>query len=283
MPDRNAPWSEVEIEATVADYFRMLALELSGQKYSKTEHRNALLPRLNHRTPGAVELKHQNISAVLVALRAPWIIGYKPMSNYQGQLYDVVASRLKLDQTIDEAAVFAMEQPAQTPLVTDFANLLVPAPVARTSDSPRTKEYYPTKRAVKRDYLALESNNRSLGAAGEEFMVNFEKHRLRSLGTPMLADKVEWVAQTQGDGLGYDVLSFNVDGTEKWIEVKTTALGIEAPFFVSRKELHVSESEPDHFRLCRLFNFRRSPRLFELGGSLKSHCRLDAVVFQASF
>lgn len=35
-------WSREEVEAAVADYRRMLIQELSGQKYSKTEHRRAL-------------------------------------------------------------------------------------------------------------------------------------------------------------------------------------------------------------------------------------------------
>lgn len=29
-------WSRVEVEACVADYFRMLTLELSGQRYNKS-------------------------------------------------------------------------------------------------------------------------------------------------------------------------------------------------------------------------------------------------------
>jgi len=67
-----APWSGIEVEAVVANYFHMLLQELSGQKYSKTAHRRALLPRLRGRSDAAVELKHQNASAVLVELRTPW-------------------------------------------------------------------------------------------------------------------------------------------------------------------------------------------------------------------
>ena len=36
-------WSRIEVEATVADYFHMLVMELSGQSYNKTAHRRALL------------------------------------------------------------------------------------------------------------------------------------------------------------------------------------------------------------------------------------------------
>lgn len=33
------PWTELEVEATVADYFAMLKNELRGEAYNKSEHR----------------------------------------------------------------------------------------------------------------------------------------------------------------------------------------------------------------------------------------------------
>jgi hypothetical protein len=46
------------------------------------------------------------------------------------------------------------------------------------------------------------------------------------VGRDDLAQKVEWVAVTIGEGLGFDVLSFDADdGSERLIEVKTTGLG----------------------------------------------------------
>ena len=36
-------WSEFEVEAVVADYFAMLLKELRAEKYSKTQHRHALM------------------------------------------------------------------------------------------------------------------------------------------------------------------------------------------------------------------------------------------------
>ena len=37
-----------------------------------------------------------------------------------------------------------------------------------------------------------------------------------------LESKIEWVSQTQGDGAGYDIRSFDEAGNEIVIEVKTT-------------------------------------------------------------
>jgi len=39
------------------------------------------------------------------------------------------------------------------------------------------------------------------------------------MGQPILADKVDHVSQSNGDGLGFDVLSYEADGKERFIEV----------------------------------------------------------------
>lgn len=59
MPGRGSPWSRLEVEATVASYFRMLELGLKDEPFSKKAHRDALLPLLDGRTPGAVERKRR--------------------------------------------------------------------------------------------------------------------------------------------------------------------------------------------------------------------------------
>lgn len=92
-----------------------------------------------------------------------------------------------------------------------------------------------------------------LGSAGECWVVKSERKRLADLGRHALANAVEHVAKTRGDGLGYDVLSFEEDGTERHIEVKTTRYGISTPFFLQASELEHSREVPDLFKLYRLF------------------------------
>src|SRR5687768_8049548 len=172
------PWSRLEVEAVVADYFQMLSLELAGQNYNKTAHRNALLSKLVNRSPGSVELKHQNISAVLLEVGAPWIEGYKPMGNYQQLLFEVIEERLRSDDEFDAVATSAVERPAVTPETDDFTGLIVSAPVIRHGEDSSRDFKSRNRRGVKRDYLALEQHNRALGRSGEEFDVRYEQHRL---------------------------------------------------------------------------------------------------------
>ncbi|MCJ1900459.1 MULTISPECIES: hypothetical protein [Paracoccus] len=93
----NGPWTDQENDLIVADYFAMLADDISGRRYSKAEHRRALLLLLNDRSEGSVEFKHQNISAVLKGLGEDWIPGYKPAFNFQITLVDAVARWLALN------------------------------------------------------------------------------------------------------------------------------------------------------------------------------------------
>jgi hypothetical protein len=277
----NLDWSRIEVEAIVADYLQMLTLELSGQSFSKTEHRRRLAASLDNRTDGSIEFKHGNISAVMLKMGIPYIHGYKPRANFQTLLENVVAEQVRNKQSLDQAALAAVQQPAIVPSANDFSKVITSAPALqnRVSESHPVHAFNP----VKKDYLAREAENRSLGLAGEEFVTQYEHWRLIQLGQRALADRVEHVSNTKGDGLGYDVLSFEPDGQEKYIEVKTTAFGKETPFFVSRNEIALSKVEKERFHLYRLFEFRKSPQLFDLPGQLDQHCVLDPVTFKASF
>lgn len=276
-------WSRAEVEAVVADYLHMLTRELVGQSFNKTAHRRALQVKLRNRSDGSIERKHQNISAVLIELGCPYIAGYKPLSNYQGLLFEVVADRLAHDRLFDQSATSAAEQPAVAPLAPDFERLLEPPPLVTRSAEPEPAPYLARSGGLRRDYLDREARNRSLGTAGEAFVVAFERHRLHTVGEKRLSERVEHVSKTKGDGLGFDVLSFEADGRERFIEVKTTAFGKETPFFVSRNEVAFSGTFAAQFHLYRLFEFRRKPRMFDLAGNVQQRCHLDAVSFLGRF
>lgn len=125
--------------------------------------------------------------------------------------------------------------------------------------------------------------NRHLGQLGEAFAVEVERRRLRSFGRDDLAARVEWVSVTCGDGVGFDVLSFDAssDG-EQFIEVKTTGLGKHFPFYVSANEVRCSEDCPERFRLYRVFDFARQPRIYVVGGAVSRECRLEPIQYRAS-
>ncbi len=132
------------------------------------------------------------------------------------------------------------------------------------------------------DFVKLEADRRDLGRAGEEAVVRFERDRLIAQGHQRLARRVEQVSLTRGDGLGYDVLSFDDQGDELFIEVKTTRRPREFPFLITRNEVALSAEVSDRFRLYRVYDFNK-PRtgLYTLAGSLESSCLLTPTTWLA--
>jgi hypothetical protein len=274
-------WSREEVEACVADYLQMLTLELNGQRYVKRARARALMDRLDSRSLASVEFKRCNISAVLIELGYPYINGYKRRDNFQKRmLMEVVASMASTDQILQDAVLAAVSRPAMPAVAYGDPWVARPKPEKRVADTPET--YASTFSASHRDYLAQEARNRSLGRAGELFIMDIEARRLHAAGKKRLADKVEHVAATQGDGLGYDVHSYEDSGQDRLIEVKTTAFGEDTPFFVSRNELARSQHDAEIYHLYRVFDFRQKPRVFSIDGRIDQWCRLDAVTYRAS-
>jgi hypothetical protein len=136
-------------------------------------------------------------------------------------------------------------------------------------------------RLVKTDWGAVNAYSRKLGEQGERFVLELERRRLRDAGRKDLADNIEWVADTQGDGAGYDIRSFDKDGSEVFIEVKTTKGPLGAAFYVTANELLCSNRRGSAYRLYRVFQFGATPRLYRLTGPLASVLELEANVYRA--
>jgi hypothetical protein len=276
-------WSEFEVEVAVDDYFAMLLKELRGEQYSKTTHRHRLMKLLDDRSDGSVEFKHQNISAVLLDMGIPPIVGYRPRSNYQQLLADAVKARIANNRAIEPTVAANVDAEAEPVDVGDILSRLAPPPVPSAAAGQRTARA-PGVASVARanvNYLEREARNRSLGRLGEDFALAFEKARLESAGCHRLARQVEHVSVTQGDGLGFDILSFEPGGEDRLIEVKTTRFGKETPFFVSRNELGVSEVMHATYHLYRIFTYRTNPRLYTLDGNLNHSCSLSPIQYLA--
>jgi hypothetical protein len=276
-------WSLEEVAATVADYFVMLGHELRGEPYNKRERNHRLQLVLNNRSAGAIEFKHANISAVLIQLGFPYIDGYKPRGNYQELLKNEVEARLATDSHVVAAAEAIVEAPVSKKDVIDSpASVFVDPPTRETVPGTYERRVPPPVLPRRVNYLEREARNSSLGLAGELFALEAEHKRLWTSGHRTLAERIEHVSSTQGDGLGFDILSYDATGEERLIEVKTTNFGSMTPFFASAKEVNVSETRAENYRLYRLFQFGKAPRIFALPGSLRDTCILDPVQYRAS-
>jgi Protein NO VEIN, C-terminal len=266
-------WQDDELDAIVADYFDMLAADLAGQPYVKLKHSEALMARIG-RTHRSVEFKHQNISAVLEELGMPWIPGYKPKRNYQNAIFDAIDRYL----TVHPAVLVASPSPPQPLLSTGIFVEAPPLSADGESVPERLRRLVQKFDPVERDH-----RNRSLGRAGEEFVIDVVKRQLTEAGLSDLARKVRWVAAEDGDGAGYDVLSFSPGGNERLIEVKTTNGSARTPFFLTRNECALASERPTDWQIYRVHLFAMEPRIFTIMPPLKGSVRLDPAIWRASF
>lgn len=262
----------------------MLELYLRGEKYSKTACFRRLSAILDGgRTEKAVEYKFGNISAVLNDMRFPYIPGCSPYRNYQALLWPVVSEQLERAPDLIRMVEREVATVPTCPEVPNILRSMVKAP-DRKDDQSLVREAPPhrwTSGSSPFDFTEQEARNRALGLAGEHFVIDFERARLEAAGLARLADRVEHVAVTLGSGAGFDVRSFEIDGADRLIEVKTTRYGKETAFFISRNEIVVSERRADQFHLYRVFDFKQTPRLFDLAGAVSTTCRLDPSQYVA--
>ncbi len=267
-------WQDDELDAIVGDYFEMLAAELAGRPYVKARHSAALMAKIG-RTHRSVEFKHQNISAVLDELGMPWISGYIPKRNYQGAIFGAIDRYLSAHSEVIDFV------PSAKMATVESASVFVEPPTRQLSVAGPEG----LQRLVRKfDPIQRDQHNRFLGQAGEAFVVDVERRRLSELDREDLARNVRWVAAEDGDGAGYDVLSFCPnDGREKLIEVKTTNGSARTPFFLSRNERRVSTERPDDWWIYRVHLFAKEPKIFTLVPPLEGSVNLTPETWRASF
>ena len=268
------PWRDDELDAIVADYFSMLAADLARRPYIKSRHSAALMVQIG-RTHRSVEFKHQNISAVLDELGLPWIPGYMPKRNYQNAIFDAIDRYL----TLHPETLVSVPAPQLEAAISSA--IFVDPPQLAATDRPVPERL---KRLVRKfDPVERDHRNRTLGKAGEAFVVDVERKQLAEANREDLARKVRWISEEEGDGAGYDILSFNPRGRERLIEVKTTNGAARTPFFLSRNECELATERPQDWSIYRVHLFARQPRIFTILPPLEDAVHLRPETWRASF
>lgn len=270
---RNPDWTPEEVAVCVDRYIECLFLDINSQSFVKIEVYRNLSAQIG-RTTKSIERKFQNISAVLDELGYEWISGLAPLRNYQGILTDAIELHIpQLQNTIELPSLNVFRETEA---------LYLEQPPSRETKAKELPEQL-IRLVRKFDPIARDLKLKAIGDAGEQLAFESEQSRLRAEGRPDLARKVKWIAKEDGDGAGYDILSYDLTGEKAFIEVKTTIGGNRTPFYISRNERAFAEEEKNRFRLMRLFDFRRKPKAFELRPPLEDHVNLIAENFRADF
>ena len=134
------------------------------------------------------------------------------------------------------------------------------------------------------DHIQEAKSNKEIGDAGEEFVYQYERDVIKKY---KLGDdkQVRRVAKLDGDGLGYDILSYDKYGNEKYIEVKTTSGQEDGHIFITANELAQSEKCPEQYYLYRVYEFDKvnlKGKISIRKGSLKDLC-ISAQTYKVNF
>jgi len=147
----------------------------------------------------------------------------------------------------DDSAQTPEPLPALDEVVTEILAPVTWSPIARTGGSgggggntwrPRTVED--------------EERDRALGRRGEEVVLREERKRVKKLGYP--AARVIWVAEAN-PAANYDIRSVDVDGSDIYLEVKTT-VGDHGRFSWPRAEFDCAVKERSRYVLWRVYEGR---------------------------
>lgn len=268
-------WTQDEIDLVVADYFDMRAKFLRGEDFVKARHYERIIETTG-RTKSSVERKYMNISAALERLCLPWLKGYAPLRNFQNALLKSVELFVAQEWNGEIIPVGKNNEFAE-----EMEIFVEPAPQRSepvVSDNPELERI-----ARKFDAALRDERNRKTGHAGEKRVMSSEISRLKQAGRPDLSKRVQWVSQELGDGAGYDIKSYTVDGHERFLEVKTTIGHKRTPFFLSRNEKEFSDEASEKFRIYRLYNWGQQPRAFLIEPPLESRLIVEPSAYRASF
>ena len=97
------------------------------------------------------------------------------------------------------------------------------------------------------------------GRIGERYVLDAERKRLRRSKKPELARRVAWVSQDSVSE-GYDILSFETDGSPRHIEVKATS-GDGMVFFMSDGEWKAAVALTTSYYVYRVINVTNAPAI----------------------
>lgn len=271
-----------DTHAVVRDYFSSLSSRLQGRR-----PRGSRFGRQNagdKEDASTTERQYQRISAILIGHGLPYLNEHKPSADYPAELREAVEQYIRNNGeilTLMEGDVDSSPVEIPSPEDRELDDILrappqpgdIPEALAGETDGALLSGV---------DYLSREQRNRALARAGEAFVLALEQRRLIEAGCEVFSAHVEHVSGEYGEGLGYDIHSYEIDGRDRLIEVKTTRFRKETPFYVAANEVAVSSRHRERYWVYRVYNFRDVPFVYHFNGPLAERFRLKPHEYRAT-
>lgn len=140
------------------------------------------------------------------------------------------------------------------------------------------------KRTKKRviDFEKENKRNKRLGDQGELIVFYKEKEYLREKGLKELANKVRQISK-EDDKAGYDILSFELDGKEKRIEVKSTNAKPKGVRFYMSSNQYKKAKELDNYYSYIVFEAKtETPKIWKMKNPLQ-HEKKGLIILPSNY
>lgn len=117
----------------------------------------------------------------------------------------------------------------------------------RTKSIPTTKSTSTSNSGRKVDFEEKNKQNKRLGDRGELIVLQSEINKLKTCGKRNLVKAIKHISK-ENDAAGYDILSFDENGNEIYIEVKSTrAKPGDANFYLTANELERAKNDMNYW------------------------------------
>lgn len=118
--------------------------------------------------------------------------------------------------------------------------------------------------APKIDYIEQQKQRNRIGNRGEAIVLSMEEKRLKDEGKPDLAKNIQHVSD-KSDRDGYDILSFEKDGSPRHIEVKATSAGnLDRGFYISANELEKAKTLGNYYIYFVFSAMSKNPKVLPI-------------------
>lgn len=172
---------------------------------------------------------------------------------------------------------FVAKPAPKLPTNIDFSVVLVDPPKPKPQIGGGTGKGGGPKKV---DYQQKAQANDDVGTLGEDFAVAYERWRLRE--HPELVKKLRHVSK-EDDTLGYDIESFELDGTPRFVEVKGTLGSMATRFFLSAAELACAEAKGEQYVLLRAAHLADDPKCCEIRFPFTGKLDLTPATYSVGF
>ncbi|MDA9659754.1 DUF3883 domain-containing protein [Pseudomonadota bacterium] len=135
------------------------------------------------------------------------------------------------------------------------------SPKPQKKKSKTNKQPKNSKNNSRNNSAANAASKRETGIAGEDYVYDFEVDYLKRNGRKDLAKLVVKQCEDKSSFPGYDIKSFNLDGEEIYIEVKSSASLKKDNFEISSNEFNAAKRYRDKYFIYRVVNAKVDPRI----------------------